>query len=90
MQEKNHNIKIGDKSSESMTKLEKSGTILTNQKRIKEEIESRLDSGNACFSSLQNRFSGLLAKNIKIKIYRNLIVPFVLHGCEIWSLILRE
>jgi len=32
----------------------------------------------------------LLSKNIKIKIYRTLILPVVLCGCETWSLTLRE
>jgi hypothetical protein len=27
---------------------------------------------------------------LKIKIYRSIILPFVLHGCENWSLTLRE
>jgi len=31
----------------------------------------------------------LLSKNLKIKIYRTIILP-VLYGCETWSLILRE
>jgi hypothetical protein len=40
---------------------------------------------------LQNRLSSnLLSKNIKIKIYRIIILPVVLYGCETWSLILRE
>jgi hypothetical protein len=34
--------------------------------------------------------SRLLSKNLKIKIYRTLILPVVLYGCETWSLILRE
>ena len=29
-------------------------------------------------------------KNIKIKIYRTIILPVVLYGCETWSLTLRE
>jgi hypothetical protein len=29
-------------------------------------------------------------KNLKIKIYKNVILPVVLYGCEIWSLTLRE
>jgi hypothetical protein len=29
-------------------------------------------------------------KNLKIKIHRNIILPFAWHGCETWSLILRE
>jgi hypothetical protein len=32
----------------------------------------------------------LLSKNVKIKIYRTIIVPLVLYGCESWSLTLRE
>ena len=34
--------------------------------------------------------SGLLPENIKIKIYRAIILPVVLYGCETWSLTLRE
>ena len=34
--------------------------------------------------------SSLLPKNLKIKIYRTIMLPFVLYGCEIWSLTLRE
>jgi hypothetical protein len=33
--------------------------------------------------------SGLLSKNVKIKIYRTIILPFVLCGCETWSFTLR-
>jgi len=32
----------------------------------------------------------LLSKNLKIKIYRTIILPVVLYGCEAWSLTLRE
>jgi hypothetical protein len=32
----------------------------------------------------------LLSKNLKIKIYRTIIFPAVLYGCETWSLTLRE
>ena len=34
--------------------------------------------------------SNLLSKNLKIKIYRTIILPVVLYGCEIWSLTFRE
>ena len=34
--------------------------------------------------------SSSLSKNLKIKIYRTIILPFVLYGCETWSLTLRE
>jgi hypothetical protein len=32
----------------------------------------------------------LLSKNVKIKIYRTLILPVVLYGCETWLLTLEE
>ena len=34
--------------------------------------------------------SSLLSKNLKIKIYRTIILPVVLYGCKTWSLILGE
>jgi len=43
------------------------------------------------YYSAQNLLSSrLLSKNLKIKIYRSIILPVVLHGCETWSLTLRE
>jgi len=50
------------------------GTTLKNPNCFQEEIESRLKSENACCHSVQNVMcSGLLYRNIKIKIYRNII-----------------
>ena len=47
--------------------------------------------GNACYHSVQKLLSSrLLSKNLKIKIYRTIILPVVLYGCESWSLTLRE
>jgi len=61
------------------------------QNSIQEEIKSRLKSGNACYHLVQNLLSfSLLSKNIKIKIYRSIILHVVLYGCETWSLTLRE
>ena len=34
--------------------------------------------------------SSLLSKNINTQIYRTIILPVVLYGCETWSLTLRE
>ena len=64
---------------------------MTYQNSIQEEIKSRLKSGNACYLSVQNLLSSRLpSKNLKVKIYRNIILAFVLYGCETWSLTLRE
>ena len=40
---------------------------------------------------MQNLLSSiLLSENLKIKVYRTIILPIVLYGCETWSLTLRE
>jgi hypothetical protein len=34
--------------------------------------------------------SRLQSRNVKVKIYKTIILPVVLYGCETWSLTLRE
>jgi hypothetical protein len=54
-----------------------------NQNSIHEDIKSRLQSGNACYHSVQNLLSSsLLSKSINIKAYRTIILPAILYGCE--------
>jgi hypothetical protein len=67
------------------------GATVTNQNLIQEEIKRRLSSGNACYHSVQSfLYSRLLSKNLKIRIYKTIILPVILYGCETWSLTLRE
>jgi hypothetical protein len=67
------------------------GATLTNQNDIHDEIKSRLNSGNACCHSVQNLLSSLLiSKNLKIKVYKTVILPVLLYGCKTWPLTVRE
>jgi hypothetical protein len=64
---------------------------VTNQNLIQEEIKRRLNSGNACYHSFQNLLSShLLSKNVKVTIYKTIILPVVLYACETSSLTVRE
>jgi hypothetical protein len=57
------------------------GTTVINQNFIQEEIKRRLNSGNACYHSVENiLYSHLLSKNVKIRIYKTIILPVVLYG----------
>jgi hypothetical protein len=73
-----------------VAKLKYLGT-LTDQNYMQKEIKSRLNSRNACYHSVQSLLSSrLLSRNIKVNIYKTILLPFVLYGCETWSLTLRE
>jgi hypothetical protein len=86
-----HSIKTGNSSIKRVEGFKYLGTTLTNRNSIQEEIKSRLKLGNACCHSVQNILSSsLLSKNLKIEIYRTIILPSVLYGCETLSLTLKE
>jgi len=86
-----HSVRIDNSTFERVEEFKYLGTTLTNKNSIAEEIKSRLRSGNACYQSVQNLLSfSFLSKNLKIKIFRTIIFPVVLYGCETWSLTLRE
>jgi hypothetical protein len=56
-----------------------------------EDINSKLNSRSACYHLVQSLLSShLLSRNLKVKIYKTIILPLVLYGCEAWSLTLRE
>jgi hypothetical protein len=87
----NQNIRTANESHENVATFKSLGTTLTNQKDIHDEIKSRLNSGNTCYYSVQNLLSSrLISKNMKIKIYKTVLLPVVLYGCETWSLTLGE
>ena len=82
----NHSVRIDNSIFERVEEFKYLGTTLTIQNSIREEIKSRLRSGNACYHLVQNLLtSRLLSRKLKIKIYRTVILPVVLYGCEAWS-----
>jgi hypothetical protein len=84
-------MKVANRSYENMSQFKYLGTSVSNQNLIQEEIKRRLNSGNACYHLVQNLLSSrLLLKDVEIRIYKTVIMPLVLYGCETCSLTLRE
>jgi hypothetical protein len=70
----NRDMKIANRSFENVSQFKYFGTIVSDQNLIQEEIKRRLNSGNACYHSVQNFLtSQLLSKNLKIRIYKTII-----------------
>ncbi|KAJ4444123.1 hypothetical protein ANN_05912 [Periplaneta americana] len=87
----NGTIKVGDLSFEEVEKFKYLGATVTNINDTREEIKRRINMGNACYYSVQKLLSSsLLSKNLKVRIYKTVILPITLYGCETWTLTLRE
>jgi hypothetical protein len=63
----NQNIRISNEWFKNVATFTYLDTTLTNQNDIHDETKSRLNSGNACYHSVQNLFSSrFMSKNLKI------------------------
>ncbi|KAJ4439494.1 hypothetical protein ANN_07618 [Periplaneta americana] len=88
---RNGTIKIGDLSFEEVEKFKYLGATVTNTNDTREEIKRRINMRNACYYSVEKLLSSsLLSKNLKVRIYKTVILPVVLYGCETCTLTLRE
>ncbi|KAJ4429408.1 hypothetical protein ANN_21566 [Periplaneta americana] len=88
---RNGNIKIGHLSFEEVEKFKYLGATVTNINDTREEIKRTINMGNACYYSVEKLLSSsLLSKNLKVRIYKTVILPVLLYGCETWTLTLRE
>jgi mannitol-specific phosphotransferase system IIBC component len=84
-------IKVANRCIENVPQFRYLETTITNPNLIHEEIKRILNSGSACYYSVQNFLSSrLLSEDIKIRIHKTVILPVVLYGCETWPLTLRE
>ncbi|KAJ4432213.1 hypothetical protein ANN_20829 [Periplaneta americana] len=84
-------LTVGEKTQPEVEKFKYLGATVTNINDTREEIKRRINMGNACYYSVEKLLSSsLLSKNLKVRIYKTVILPVLLYGCETWTLTLRE
>ncbi|KAJ4442605.1 hypothetical protein ANN_04194 [Periplaneta americana] len=80
---RNGTITIGDLSFEKVEKFKYLGATVTNINDTREEIKHRINMRTACYYSVEKLLSSnLLSKNLKVRIYKTLILQVVLYGYE--------
>jgi hypothetical protein len=87
----NYDIKSENRRFENVAHFRYLGKTIINQNLIRKQItrKRRLNSGNTCYNSVQRILPHrLLSKNIKIKIYRSIILLVVHHECQTLSVTL--
>ena len=87
---RSHNIKTDNSSFERVGEFKCLGTTLTDQHPIREKIKNILSQ--KILAAIRSRIlsSSSLFKNMKIKVYRTIILSVVLCECGKLSLTLRE
>jgi hypothetical protein len=86
---------MGDKSDlraegmvfEEVTNFKYLGSLITRKNEIGEEIKMRIAAGNRCYYGLLHLFGPrTMSRRVKIKIYKTILKPIVIFGCEAWSM----
>lgn len=67
------------------------GVTITERGDEKVEIQERMIKGTKCAAMMKNVLRAkIVSRNIKLKIYKTIIKPVVLYGCELWKLNQKE
>jgi hypothetical protein len=76
---------------EKITQFKYLGTSVTYDNDLSVEINNRIISANRSYYGLKKQLkSHLLSTQTKIKLYKTLVRPVLMYGCESWSLTKNE
>jgi hypothetical protein len=67
---------------EEVTTFKYLGSLITKKNEIGEEIKTRIAAGNRCYYGLHLFRSRTVSRIVKIKIYKTILKPIVMFGCE--------
>jgi hypothetical protein len=80
-------VDINGKVYQEVTDFKYLGSIITSGNNHERDIKARMAAGNRCYYALSKIMkSREISKSTKLKIYRTLIIPIVMYGCEGWTM----
>jgi hypothetical protein len=71
---------------EEVTTLKYLVSLITRKNEIGVEIKMRIAAGNRCCYGLHLFRSKPVSRIVKIKVYKTILKPVVMFGCEAWSM----
>jgi hypothetical protein len=66
------------------------GMLFSNDNRVQKEIQRRILAGNRTYFAVSLFRNRLLSRATKIRLYKTLIRPIVVHGAETWTMTKKE
>ena len=86
------NITINGQTLKAVDKFTYLGSTLSRNVTIDDEIDARLAKASAAFGRLQKNVWGRkgITLQTKIKVYRAIVLPTLLYGCESWTVYQRH
>jgi hypothetical protein len=79
-----HGKKIANRSFKNSSQFKCLSKTISNQNMVQEQIKRGLHSGNACYRSVHNLLPyHLLSKNVKIRIYKTIILTWFRVGTKL-------
>lgn len=67
------------------------GSVLNVTNDVEEEIKTRITQGNKSFYALKHLFkSSLVSRATKLRLYKTVVRPIAMYGCETWSLTSKQ
>jgi hypothetical protein len=91
VKEKRKDLVLGETTYKGVEKFKYLGCTVTDTNTREEEINIRTQNALRCAAALHKALvSKLLSRNTKIRIYKTVIRPILMYGCEIWALTLKE
>ncbi|CAG9130045.1 unnamed protein product [Plutella xylostella] len=84
-------LHVGDVTYKGVSRFKYLGCTVTDTNTRDEEIDTRIQSFLRCSAALHKVLtSRLLSRNTKLRIYKTVIRPILMYGCEAWTLTQKE